>query len=202
MGWPVEDWKGRCYEVACNIVDDCIVDGEAEYGLYHGPVAEGFYFDHTQIVQRHGWIRKANGDIIDPTLWVFLGAKPFIAKIPHDDGLQAHYDLGGARWRRQVCGDSPPPAFTGKGRAIVFEDMQLHDPEYSDIVLLLGAEPPWDLQQLAWLGNRTPEELGPGVRDIYAGLLRVRCIAMIPLDFRIKVFGRNFEKVEAEILNE
>lgn len=202
MGWPVEEWKGRCYEVACKMVEMKLVQGVPEYGLYLGPVDPGGYFNYNKPAQRHGWIRLPNGDIIDPTLWVFRGFVPFIALIPHDaEKHQAYYDLGGKRFRREVCGDNPPPEHTGKGRQIDNDMMELPDPEYSDVVLLLG-EPPWDIFQIFWLGNRLPDELAPATREIYAGLIRANCVAMIPIDFRIKVFGQDHLQVEREIRNE
>ena len=96
IDWPVEKWEGQCYEVACAIVDNVIIEGEVEYGLYLGPVDPGGDFDHTKPAHCHSWIRKPNGDIIDPTLWVFRGFVPFIALIPHDaEEHQNHYDLRG-----------------------------------------------------------------------------------------------------------
>lgn len=199
IDWPAQDWKGQCFTVACEIVNAGIVDGVAEYGLYLGPVAPDTYFNHRRPAQKHGWIRRPDGSIIDPTRWVFEGHRPYIALIPADaEEQQAEYDLGGERFRREAFGDDQPPPHTGQGREFDNDTLMLSDNVYSDVTLLIG-QPPWDTAQMHWLAHRLPEELGPNVKEIYAGLIRAGALAMVPLDFQIKVWGRDLEKVIEEI---
>jgi hypothetical protein len=197
INWHTDCWAGNCYAVACEFVEKGLVQGATEYGLYSGPVNPGGRFEPNQPIQRHGWIRQDSGNIIDPTRWVFEVVDAYIAVIPIGDERQDEYDMGGVRFRRQVCGDSPPPEYTGEGRTFTARDWNLthlNDLDDSEVCLRLGP-PPWDIRQMCWLGNRSPAELGNGARVIYEGLIRTGCSAMIPIDFRISVFGTDHDLI-------
>lgn len=75
------DWAGRCFEIASRMVDAGLVDGEAVYGHWTGPVHKNSRFSGQEgagFVQ-HGWVLLADGyTVVDPTRWVFEAAKPYI----------------------------------------------------------------------------------------------------------------------------
>lgn len=197
LRWPVEEWKGNCYAAACEFIAAGLVPGEAEYGLYLGPVQHGGYFNPKQPMHRHGWIRQKNGNIVDPTRWVFEVVAAYIAVISADDERQDEYDLAGHRFRRLMAGgDRPPPEYTGKGRIFTAKDWEMDGDSLEDstVCFLLGP-PPWDIQQMFWLGNRSPMELGDEACDIYEGLIRIGCSTMIPIDFCRKLQGLQTKKL-------
>jgi hypothetical protein len=110
----VNNWKGNCYHVACQIVkqDVLMTECRAVYGHYLGPISPDGYFKARigmPFVQ-HGWVEFPNGDIIDPTRWVFEAKQPYIALIEHDNVVLEEYDEGGNQWREATT--DPPPKYS------------------------------------------------------------------------------------------
>ena len=50
IGWPVIDWPGNCYGVACMIVQYKVIDGRPRYGHFRGEVPP---LENGQTVFRH-----------------------------------------------------------------------------------------------------------------------------------------------------
>jgi len=81
IGIPADDWKGNCHAIACEVVKAGLVEGEAVYGHWRGPVAKTsmFYRENSGLgICRHGWVETADGFILDPTRWVFEDTEPYI----------------------------------------------------------------------------------------------------------------------------
>lgn len=158
IGVPVEEWPGRCHEIATLAVETGVLEGRTEYGIWLGPIAPDSLFGRRPVA-RHGWIRLEDGRVADPTRWVFEGAEPYIY-IGDDD----FYDLGGARFRAEV---------TGRGWASetqVFEF--LDDPA--------GA----DLETLRLLAHTPPDVYPFYMAEVYDEIARRGEGALIPIDFR------------------
>lgn len=92
IDFPIKDWPGKCYQVACALVDGGIVDGDAIYGHWVGPIhpKAPVFGGQNRPFTHHGWILMEDGTVVDPTRWVFENAKPyiFIGKPPEDDGIE------------------------------------------------------------------------------------------------------------------
>lgn len=87
IGEPASTWVGRCYEIACKIVDAGLVsrkhglDGVAVYGHWLGPISPRSHFaDRVRVgFVQHGWIYvEGHGIVIDPTRWVFEAKRPYL----------------------------------------------------------------------------------------------------------------------------
>lgn len=78
IGIPAQDWKGRCYEIASLLVKHKLVDGVAVYGHWLG--APGSYFRAKRSLGfvQHGWVKCEEGEVVDPTRWVFEDKDPYI----------------------------------------------------------------------------------------------------------------------------
>jgi hypothetical protein len=151
----------------------------AAYGIYLGPIADGTRFSGRPFAN-HGWIEFESGLVVDPTRWVFEGAKPALAAVPLDD-----YDFAGRRTRNAISA-RPLPAFDPKGRIFSWDG---DDAEVREAVAaLLGAEGDWDgrigLTQMSWLGNLPLGSLGEHAGRIYEFFERQGVIALVPIDNR------------------
>ena len=80
IGIPAEKWKGRCYAIACAIVEFNLVEGTAVYGHWTGPIAATSLFANRRDLGfcHHGWIILKDGRVLDPTRWVFESVDPYI----------------------------------------------------------------------------------------------------------------------------
>jgi hypothetical protein len=182
---PAKTWKFRCFEIASKIVAAKLVSGRAVYGHYLGPIARKSPFKQWIGLPfvRHGWIRRRNGEIVDPTLWVFLAEKPHI--FVGERKMWGHlYNEGGQNFRKAISGPYPDPwQPNGKGRPIhrlrlpkVFAaEFDISD-EVSDM-------------QACWIANLPISAFGPYAERIYASLRRHGCKAFIPIDNWRAVMG-------------
>lgn len=154
-----ESWKGNCYAIATAIVEDGLIEGKAEYGVWEGPIAEGSYF-YGKLISRHGWIRLPDGQICDPTRWVFENVAPYIYVGPDD-----YYDMGAARLREQF-GYEP----ASENLVLDFLD----DPElFADNRKLLHR-----------LGNTPPQAYPFLMAEVYEALDRMGFSVLIPIDYQ------------------
>ncbi len=194
---PTEGWKGNCYAIAKKAVDEKLVPGEAVYGMWHGPVAKGSYFEErSQRIPftQHGWVVMPDGIICDPTRWVFENVAPYIYLGPAD-----HYDEGANELRRH----DPPPefdAFDDTTPRVVFRSEILGSAAWAFVEKLLHLdqympEPTEDdedsyeigtvsVEMLFWLANRPPDVLGQHAAEIYGAIDKLGYKASIPFDNR------------------
>jgi hypothetical protein len=194
----LDRWKGNCYCVASKIVDNDVLMTEcrAVYGHYLGPVSSKSYFSNRKGMPfiSHGWILLPNGDIIDPTRWVFEAKEPYMAFIDHMDDVAEEYDEGGNQFRAAWV--SPPPEYSKGDRQVSFTEEEFDKIDGRTYVLgLLGDKrkniKSLCLDQIFWLANLSLDTLGVYVREIYAYIQHIEQDAFIPFDNRVKILGKD-----------
>ena len=183
IGVPVLDWPGKCYYIACLMLDKGIVKGEPRYGHWLGPVAAGSRFDRGSPVTRHGWIaakKEGREIVIDPTRWVFEDCSPYIFEGQDREG---YYDAGGNRFREENV--KPFPEFDPQYGAY-----QIPPVVRQAIRRLAGKQlTVVNRIQLNWLANQSLNRLGASARPVFDWLIRQKLGAFIPIDNRELVLG-------------
>ncbi len=189
---PAATWAGRCYQIASAFVEMQLVRGVAVYGHFLGPVDPESYFGKLRpdvpFIQ-HGWVRRADGSVVDPTRWSFEARAPYIAVIPKGPTLLAEYDEGGNRWRGAVAG--PPPAFDPDDRSYTLTDALLPSAPFAHVEKLLSfdytEQEPGTISraQLFYLANLPYAKLQPFVGPIYKAIIALEPGA-IPFDNRVR----------------
>lgn len=184
---PASEWEGRCYEIACGLVNHGIVKGTAVYGHYVGPInPDGFWKQRAgaPFIQ-HGWVVDDNGTIFDPTRFSFEGVDPYIYI-----GESDHYDEGGNAWRSAMerpCPVFRPPSpddqYPDRYKLIPLDDMPDDAREF--VLKIMGYPPAVNNEMVFWLGNLPPHKLGPHLDAIYTFVTESADMpAAIPMDNR------------------
>lgn len=169
---PVRTWPGRCHEIAGAALRYGAVSGHLRYGHYLGPTAETSIWHDRQLI-RHGWVELDDGRIWDPTRWVFEAAAPYI----FCGEANEDYDIGGNSLRAQLRG--PVPIFdAADGRTwtlpkALLPRIQKH---------LTPVQENLSFNQLIWLANSSPQELGDLAKPLYLWLEDIHKRALIPID--------------------
>lgn len=190
---PARQWAGRCYEIACALVERGFVEGVPVYGHWLGKIDPLSYFgqlkrDRTPFVQ-HGWVH-VNGNrnlILDPTRWAFTNEDPYIYFGPNS----GEYDEGGNEWKAAMR--APCPRFDEDAQRLYeFTQQMLDGAAWSHVERLLGPDylididehPPGTVtvEQLFWLANAPYEDLEPHAKSIYAAIVKLGNEAAIPID--------------------
>lgn len=182
IGIALSDWPGNCYAVSCQMVKCKVVKGRPAYGNYHGPVAPGSMFFGKPIV-RHGWIRRPDETIVDPTRWVFEGAEPYIyegqSSIEYDEGA----NLLRARYAR------PAPIFDPNKQMVEVPNGEIREL----IAGLLGmgeVRAEINTEQAFWLGNMSLQALGENAGMVYGALTDMGMQVFVPVDNYARVMER------------
>ena len=178
LGEPAKAWVGRCYEIACAVIDRGLVRGTAVYGHWTGPIAEGSFFGHKSGFGfcQHGWVILPDGRILDPTRWVFENVRPYIYV-----GLSDHYDEGGNALREARM-PAMMPAFEEGGPTF---ELRLRPSALKFVQAMIPEGSPRDKLsrgQIFWLANKDPRKLGGHARAIYRMVVGHNCEAFIPID--------------------
>ncbi len=171
-------WKGRCYEMACALIELKLIEGVPRYGHWLGPVKRGTLFYKTFAADapvRHGWAELPDGQICDPTRWVFEGCEPYIF-IGVD--AEEYYDVGGDHLRMQTLREKP--AWNKDQKQ--FDISKAHN-AYPFLFKLLGP-PPYCLDQVFWLANLPRAILGQNMVFVYAWIKELGHVGYIPIDNR------------------
>lgn len=191
---PITEWPGNCFGIAEAILKHRMVKGFLRYGIYSGPISDESRHFGGRGVTHHAWIELPSKNIIDPTLWVFEAAEPYIAFVSGDD--VNHYDLGGSRLRmamRSIRGDSngPPDKMIAlKNDGTVGENtLRNLSPEASVYVERIFGHGTLTDAQVNWLAHRAPSELGDAGKSIFQAIIDVGYEALIPMDSRAYYFG-------------
>lgn len=189
----VNKWKGSCYYVACQIVkeDVLMTDCRAVYGHYLGYISPKSIFKYRRDMPfcQHGWIELSNGDIVDPTRWVFEAKDPYIALIKKDTAEE--YDEGGNEWRHAT--QTPPPAYDVADKQVSFKYKEFDRLDGRTYVLGLLGDKRKEIdnlcqEQIFWLANLSLQTLGIYAREIYDYIKFIDCDAFIPIDNMNKAF--------------
>ncbi|MCP6718844.1 MAG: hypothetical protein KJI71_01250 [Patescibacteria group bacterium] len=165
-----DEWIGQCYYIATLFELHKIIDGIAVYGLWTGNIHPKSMFAGN-LVSRHGWVRKKDDTIVDPTRWVFENANPYIYVGEND-----FYDEGAQSLRKIT----PPPRFdpTEKRVEINFSDERLEKH-----FKLMCQTKEFDIMQIFWLANQSPSDHGRQKNKTYKLLSKLGFKAFIPIDF-------------------
>jgi len=160
--------------------------GVAVYGHWHGPRhPESVFHQPSKPFIRHGWIVLPDGQVCDPTRWVFEHVAPYIYIGPSD-----HYDEGGNAIRTVMKGR--PPRFDRDEKRYTITKAMLPSAAWSFIEKLMGLADDYDeiepgtidVRQLFWLANQYPRLLGEHAPAIYKMLDRLELDAAVPFDNR------------------
>lgn len=190
IGVTLEEWPGRCAEIAHKINHAALLPCMCfeRYGHYMGPVAIGSLFYKRPLIQ-HGWLELEDGSVFDPLRWEFEQAFPYFWVSRNEDEC-AEYDVGGNTFR-QIC-LGPCPAVDKeraeyplpKGKAMWFVLAQI--PNGEDLADCCKIDGP----TLGWFANLSPEFLGEYAADVYRWVIE-DCDrrALIPIDNRRLVLG-------------
>lgn len=190
-------WKGNCFCVASKIVDEPILlddDCRAVYGHYLGPISSKSIFANRQHMPfvHHGWIVLSNGDIIDPTRWVFEAKDPYIAYFDSwDDIAVEEYDEGGNKWIK--TNETPAPKYRKKDRQFPFV---INDDEGKSYVIDLLSDDRKEvkeisLDQIFWLANLSLNTLGIYANVVYTYIKNMGQSCCIPIDNKMKILGKD-----------
>lgn len=184
IGVPAAEWPGRCYEIACKMLCHGVVQGVARYGSWLGPVLEAcpvVSWRGSRLPVRHGWIERPDGSIVDPTRWVFAGAKPEIYVGPSD-----LYDVGAnvlRAMRRRPC-----PRYDVNDPRPEFQLWKLDVNAHRWLMGTLFADAPGiTTPMLFWLANLPLADLGQHASSIYRAIVESGNGHFIPIDNRTLV---------------
>lgn len=180
MQFPVTHWPGNCYFVAKAMINHSFVKGRALYGMYHGPIHKDAFIFAGRRFTRHGWVLGEDGNIYDPTRWVFECKKPYIYKCQHPS---REYDLGCSQLRELTR--RPPPRWSAANKNHSILSMS---PETQEVIhdLVPGSKKRSKLtdHQMFWLANAPPYTLGTQAEEIYLWLIKKDMQSWIPQDYR------------------
>lgn len=179
--FPLINWPGNCHYVAKLILDFNIVKGQLCYGLWHGLIADGNSFSG-RLFTHHGWIELENGQIYDPTRWVFESALPYIYIGPNN----GEYDFGGNKLREKMQPSCPPFLnnetqfnYSGLSKRTKVKIAELV-PSIPDVLCL---------SQLFWLANYPPDYFVAEAKAIYTWIVKQGQRALIPYDNKQRILG-------------
>lgn len=186
---PTENWKGNCYGVAVNCVEKGVVKGKVRYGHYKGYISPNSLFAYRigLPLGHHAWIELPNGQIYDPTRWVFENKKPYIY-IGNNNG---EYSVGERFFK------TPPPPFN-KSAKLITVNFDLNTMNFVKTLLKddrMENSDTFTINQIVWLANESVSTLGEFAKPIYKELERLSLGAFVPIDNwnlvmeRIKKFG-------------
>jgi hypothetical protein len=181
---PFEKWKGNCSYVCQLFLQFGLVKGEYCYGHYHGKIASTGIFANRPF-SRHAWIKLPNGEVCDPTRWVFEDTKPYIYVGPNN----GEYDYGGNRVKSCIVQKCPPFDFAAKGILLGLDGAALHF--MMSIVNVPG--PLVTFEQVMWLANLPIDSLSIYAKSIYKAIIDAGHGATIPMDNRVKVIEGGYK---------
>ena len=174
-------WAGRCYEIACAVVQEGLVEGAPVYGHFVGEIDPRSYFGRHANAPfvRHGWVQLPDGRVLDPTRWSFESGAPYLYVGDADD-----YDEGGNVWREAML--KPPPAFV-EGERQVGILMLLGPGAHAYVLDLFGVKfedrtRNLTFSQAHWLANLPYNTLSVYAGDVYGALEKEGLRAHVPID--------------------
>lgn len=187
LRWPAREWVGQCYAVAVRIVEAGLIEGVARYGHWRGRISDKCPIERWRgnplgFVQ-HGWIETPDGNVADPTRWVFEAVRPYIYV-----GRPDHYDIGGDVLRAALT--RPCPAYSAKAPRVILSVWK-HSREAHDYMMreLFDRAPGITPEMVHWLANLPRTAFREHARPIFLALVEGGFGALIPTDNRKLVLG-------------
>ena len=180
---PFESWKGNCYYISCLIVKSGLVEGKAVFGKYYGYIDNGSMFAGS-IFTNHGWIETPEGQIIDPTRWVFENKEPYIFETNKNN---KDYDRGSNIMKEIFV--SSVPEFNSSGRVIEINNNEIEGilasflgDKKEDNVVCVG--------QAMFVGSQSLKLLGDNAKPLFTWFKDNSLEVFIPLDnFELVMVG-------------
>jgi hypothetical protein len=177
FGGPAKNWHGKCFGVASAIVDEGLVEGEAIYGHYLGPIAKDGFWGQRRghpFVQ-HGWVLLPDGRILDPTRFSFENKDPYIYLEDNEDD----YDEGGNQFRQAMHAKRPCPD-AGGDKPLEWDASQEEAQAFESLTGTPFAD--FNFEQAFWIGNMPYDEIKGAISLVYTTFARNKLIAIIPMD--------------------
>lgn len=184
IGISTSEWKGNCMSIATKAVESGFVEGFPRYGMYFGEVSPDSYFASRNTLGccRHGWVALKGGGVFDPTRWVFEAVEPYIYEGPA--GMD--YDYGMARFRMMFRphGNRRCPRFVEGANCHRLPDDPLLAMFIRAVCDLEDGVDSLTVEQVFWLANRIPAELGSNTLQVFSWIESIGHRAFIPIDFQ------------------
>lgn len=182
IDFPLAEWPGNCYGVACAVLNAGLVEGRPVYGHYLGRIAAGSIFEGKPLVH-HGWIETTDGKVIDPTRWVFECAEPYLFQVEAKHA--SDYDEGGNQYRLKAC--KPAPEHNPQEQLFTLDEGVV-----TMISGMLGRPAPQPqicLSELFWLANLSLLSLKDWAEPLYHEINRLGMLSLVPVDNKWKILG-------------
>lgn len=190
IGLPVENWHGKCYAIACQMVMVGLTDAEPVYGSWSGPIHPDSHFGKRQGGDvNHGWLvadkPRWNSvgvqpkSIIDPTRWVFENVEPYIYVGPND-----YYDRASDARRMMMHAMRPIPE---PEKREVHLDLGDVEEIIEHVNQLLDDDTyccDYDFKQVFYLANCPVSVLRPFAKEILSAISEAGHNGLIPVDVR------------------
>jgi hypothetical protein len=200
IGSRAENWAGKCYAIATAVHRAAEeagkgIGGRVVYGHFTGFVHPLGHFGARAALgfEQHGWIDLGDGNVLDPTRWVFENVDPYVYEGPGDD-----YDEGGNRLREMNQRACP-----SAGESETLQTLQLT----TGAMALVGAISGGQLKaapmsaidgkvqlhltakQGHWIAGLALPVLGDYAGDVFSALVEAGMSVYIPIDNRLKVLA-------------
>lgn len=177
---PLVHWPGNCATIAHALIEHNLVVGTEVRGFWHGPIADSSVFRRRPFTQ-HTWIEDYNGNIVDPTRYVFEAETPYIWQGDYSEGF---YDKGGNMLKEALL--RPCPKYDVNEREVT---LSLNKIEYAYVDEWVNGEGFSCLDgyivtvpMAIWLANLPLQKLGLIAKPLYTALTAVNLKAAIPID--------------------
>lgn len=187
VGMPAEQWHGLCFEIATAAAKLLGNGSVAVYGHYLGEMdPEGYWGPRSELpFVHHGWVRLADGRVLDPTRWSFENVEPYIFRSA--DAHHPEYDEGGNEWRHAMMRPAPtrqPGAKTARLQADA-ETLSMLTSWLGRTEVKVGDG--WadlTIDQIFWLANAPYDLFGSYVFQVYEAICLAYSPEAIPIDNR------------------
>ena len=175
IGVKSEKWVANCYYISTLLVKHGVVEGKAVFGKYLGKVDKKSPFYGNTFIN-HGWIETPNGEIIDPTRWVFESTEPYIyeSNIKNID-----YDRGSNVIKKLLKTDAP--SFNKNSKVVDIENLQI-EAIFKTLLKEKKEDKKISIEQLIWVGSLSLGDLNYFAKPLFAWYKDNALSVFIPVD--------------------
>lgn len=190
IGLAPDQWKGQCYVIAKMCIEMVLTEvtgAKLRYGHYTGPISHRSMF-RTNIKAgfcQHGWVELPDGQVYDPTRWVFEDRNPYIYV-----GSADQYDIGGQAIRNKFRGPAPAHDLTGKQVVLPLDEISMGIAR--SMLNDMRPDGGFDMYQVWWLATEDPKRMGVEFsKKFYKALDETGNLPLVPIDNRRYVEEHN-----------
>ena len=172
--------ENNCHAASNTLVE--LMKGKLKFKLERGHWLGEDARGGKRTVQQHSWtsIRVPDnnvGFIVDPTQWVFTGAKPALCISTEDD---RRYDIGGYNIKAAILGEKKIPVRKGK---TVKSNLK------SEAKAWLSSKAKrdwgkWTDEEMITIANMDPRTMGGYAKEIFDSIIKCGNRAFIPVEGR------------------